>query len=104
MEWLDLECEEQDMDDDTQVLGDGKDLGNFFFKGAGSVGLNSSIPARLNCRCLIDLHVQMSSCGIQSLWLLGEEVWKSNLNRSVISMYLVFEFQEERVCQERVGS
>lgn len=104
LEWLDLEYEEQEMEDDTQVLGDGEDLRNFFLKEAGSVGINSSISARLNFRCLIDLHVQMSNCGIPILWLLGEEVWKSNINLSVISMYLVFEFQEERVCQERVES
>lgn len=99
MEWLGLECEEQEMEDDTQVLGDGEDLRDFLFKGAGWVGINSSIPARLNFRCLIDLHVQMSNCGIQSLWLLGEEAWKSSINLRVISMYTVFEVQEERVCQ-----
>lgn len=62
MEWLDLECEEQETEGDTQVLGDGKDLRNFLFKGGGWVEIHSSIPARLNFRCLVDLHMQMSNC------------------------------------------
>lgn len=49
-------------------------------------------------------HVQMSSCWTQCLWLLREEVWKSNINLRVISIFAEFEFQEERVCQERVES
>lgn len=77
---MELKCKDQEKEGDTQVLilssqgwccaiygGDGEHVGTSFSKAWGGVGINSSVPASFNLRCLIDVLVWMPTNWIQSL-------------------------------------